>query len=92
MENQTTVTTQKQEVADENTPAPLAIEFITKPDALGMGRVVLNGRYYGLPMAIVLDYQRLHAERAARAFSNTYYENLALIAESLEGFPGHQVK
>ena len=37
----------------------MQIDFITEPDETGKGRVVVDGRYYGLPLDAVLDYKRL---------------------------------
>jgi hypothetical protein len=48
-------------------PAPMDIKFVTKPDELGLGRVIVNGRYYGLPVAVVLEFQRLREESSPRA-------------------------
>ena len=41
--------------------ADLDIRFVTEPDALGLGRVQINGRYYGLPLAAVKEYASLRA-------------------------------
>lgn len=34
-----------------------SIVFDTKPDATGMGRLIVDGRFYGLPVAAVLELQ-----------------------------------
>ena len=39
--------------------AVLAVEFVTDPDELGRGRVIVNGRYFALPMEAVLEYKVL---------------------------------
>lgn len=36
------------------------ISFIETPDESGLGRVVVNGRYYGLPLEAVSDYALLN--------------------------------
>lgn len=73
----------------EGQPAPLDIKFVINPDELGLGRIIVNGRYYGLPLAAVLEFQRLRDEQISRVPNENYYKNLALIAESLEGMPAH---
>jgi len=35
------------------------IGFVLEADEIGQGRVVVDGRYYGLPIKAVLDYKRL---------------------------------
>lgn len=40
-------------------PKIIEAEFITKPDENGYGRITYNGRYFGLPMALIEDYKRL---------------------------------
>ena len=36
-----------------------SIEFVTTPDETGKGRVIVDGRYYGLPLGVVLEYKAL---------------------------------
>ena len=39
------------------------VQFITEPDESGLGRIIYNDRYYGLPVAIILDYKRLKEQQ-----------------------------
>ena len=56
-----------------------AIEFDSTPDPAGMGRIRVDGRYYGLPSSAVAQ---LAAERAQRvAADETSVSLLALIAD-----------
>ena len=39
---------------NESAPTiPEGWQVISKPDAIGMGRLVVNGKYYGLPMEVI---------------------------------------
>lgn len=40
------------------------IKFVTEPDETGKGRVIVDGRYYGLPMAAVLEYEGLRKKQS----------------------------
>ena len=44
----------------------LDVKLVTEPDLIGQGRVIYNGRYYGLPVAIIEEYKRLR-ENAGQA-------------------------
>lgn len=37
----------------------MLIEFITHPDTIGKGRLLVDGRYFGLPMEVILRFQQL---------------------------------
>lgn len=41
----------------------MQIDFVTEPDETGKGRVVVDGRYYGLPMNAVLEFKRLREKQ-----------------------------
>ncbi len=36
------------------------LKFVTEPDAAGYGRVITEGRYFGLPMELIIYFQTLH--------------------------------
>ena len=38
---------------------PRKIEFITEPDVTGMGRIVVDGKFYGLPVDVVVAFKQL---------------------------------
>lgn len=59
------------------------IDFCTNPDETGKGRVIVDGRFYGLPMGAVLEFQRLQAHEKARN------EACAKIAEEFEDDMGY---
>lgn len=42
-----------------------AISFVDTPDAAGLGRVIVDGRYYGLPVVAVKEIAAWRAEAAA---------------------------
>ena len=46
------------------------VEFITEPDCLGLGRVIIGGRYYGLPIAQCAEYKTLR-ESVMDAYEQT---------------------
>jgi hypothetical protein len=43
------------------------IRFVTAPDETGLGRLVVNGRYFGLPCEVVAEYEALKTAAAANA-------------------------
>jgi hypothetical protein len=73
-------------------PAQMDIKLVAKPDELGLGRVIVNGRYYGLPVAVVLEFQRLREEQARQRQTETYCKNLASVVDSMENMPAHLAK
>jgi hypothetical protein len=42
--------------------AGLDVQFVTEPDELGRGRVIVNGRFFSLPMEAVNEYKVLRDE------------------------------
>lgn len=38
------------------------MEFVTKPDETGKGRIVVDGRYFGMPLDAVKLLERLYNE------------------------------
>lgn len=51
-----------------NAPAEKSgIRFVTAPDETGLGRLVVNGRYFGLPREVVAEYEALKTAAAAKA-------------------------
>lgn len=45
----------------------LDIRFVTTPDETGLGRIVVNGRYFGLPRDVAAEYEALKIAAAAKA-------------------------
>ena len=38
----------------------MEIKFITEPDVTGKGLIVVDGRYYGLPLEVVKLFENLY--------------------------------
>lgn len=52
------------------------LKLITTPDLTGLGRVEYNGRYYGLPVAVIEYFAHLKAE-ADRQNDQLIYKKIA---------------
>ena len=64
----------------------MQVKFITTPDETGKGRVIVDGRHYGLPLAVVLEYQWLRdeAERPAEVSQEALYAVFELKDQDME--------
>lgn len=40
----------------------MKIEFVTTSDETGKGRIIVDGRYFGLPIEAVKEIERLYKE------------------------------
>lgn len=59
----------------------MKIELITKPDATGLGRVIVDGKIYGLPVVAVEAWRELqddfeHVHVAYESIGKEYFKLL----------------
>ena len=62
----------------------MRIVFITKPDETGKGRIIIDGRYYALPLEAVIEYEKLrkYLDAPTAAFMLKFDDGYSTVTKS----------